>query len=336
MERPVTLSHHTVHVNAIRYHYATAGAGPLVLLVHGFPELWYSYRHQLPALAAAGYRGVAVDLRGFGESEVSERVQDYSLLQHVEDVRALLDALGEAQAVVVGHDWGANLAWAMALLYPERVRAIVGLSIPFYPEPRDPAQVKTLASGHFDFMTYFQRPGAAELEFQRAPRAFLRAFFYGLSGDAPAGTVDTLFKGKPADARLLDGFPVPRELPVWLTERDLDYYVAAFTKTGLSGALGFYRNLERDYPRLKALYHRRPEQPVLFIGGAEEPAIRFGNVEPMQRTLPNLRRTLILPGCGHWVQQERAETVNQAVLEFLAGETTSMGHSAPFRRSEGS
>src|SRR5690242_13360924 len=147
MARSITPTHHTVRVNGIRYHYATAGAGPLVLLVHGFPELWYSYRHQLPALAAAGYRAVAMDIRGFGESEVSERVEDYSLFQHAEDVRALLDVLGEEQAVLVGHDWGANLAWAMALLYPERIRAVGALSIPFYPEPRDPAQVKHFAGG---------------------------------------------------------------------------------------------------------------------------------------------------------------------------------------------
>jgi pimeloyl-ACP methyl ester carboxylesterase len=311
------VQHRYVRVNGIRYHFVEAGAGPLVLMIHGFPELWYSFRHQLGALVSAGYRAVALDLRGFGESELTLREEDYGLLSHAADVKALLDVLGVSQATLVGHDWGANLVWAMALRYPELVSGVVALSIPFYPEPRDPAEIKRFAQGGFNFVEYFQRPGAAESEFEADPQRFFRAFLYGLSGDAPAGTVDHLYRGKPATAKLLDGFPSPKVLPAWLSQQDLDYYVAAFTKTGLSGALGFYRNLERDYPRLKELYRNRLERPVLFIGGAEEAAVRFGSLEPMRRALPGLVDAIVLPGCGHWLQQERAETVNREMVAFL-------------------
>lgn len=312
-----SLKHRYVQVNGIRYHFAEAGVGPLVLMIHGFPELWYSFRHQLAALAAAGYHAVAVDLRGFGESEVTPRVEDYALLGHAEDVKALLASLGAREATLVGHDWGANLVWAMALRYPELVNGVVALSIPFYPEPSDPAEIKRFAQGSFNFVEYFSRPRAVESEFEQEPERFFRALFYGLSGDAPPGTIDHLYRGKPATAKLLDGFPLPNALPPWLSEQDLEYYVAAFTKTGLSGPLGFYRNLERDYPALKEIYRGTLRQPVLFIGGAEEAAVRLGSLEPMRRSLPQLKKALTLPGCGHWVQQERSEVVNQEMVEFL-------------------
>ena len=317
MDQTFSVRHRHVRVNGIRYHYAEAGEGPLVVMIHGFPELWYSYRHQLAALSSAGYHAVAVDLRGFGESELSPRLEDYSLTSHAADVKALIDSLGAAQATLVGHDWGANLVWAMALRYPELVNGVVALSIPFYPEPRDPKQITQSANDSFNFVAYFQRPGAAELEFAANPRRFFRVFFYGLSGDAPAGTVDHLYRAKPSTALLLDGFPVPEELPAWLTERDLDYYVAAFSKTGLSGALGFYRNLETDFPTLRELYRHTPQMPALFIGGAEDGAVRFGDLDPMRRALPQLKRSLVLPACGHWLQQERAETVNSEIVAFL-------------------
>ena len=174
-------------INGIRYHYAEAGSGPLVVLLHGVADLGHSWRNQLPALAAAGYRAVAPDLRGCGRSEVLPRVEDYSMLRHVEDVKALIGALGAREAVLIGHDWGANLTWATTLLYPGLVRAVVALSIPFYPQPRDPAEIHRLSEGRFDFTSYFQKPGAAEAEFAADPKGFFRRFFVGMSGDAPRG-----------------------------------------------------------------------------------------------------------------------------------------------------
>jgi pimeloyl-ACP methyl ester carboxylesterase len=306
-------------INNIRYHYTEAGEGPLVVLLHGVPDLGHGWRNQLPALAAAGYHAVAPDLRGCGGSEVLPRVEDYSIVRHAEDVRALVGALGARDAVLVGHDWGANLTWATALLYPELVRAVVALSIPFYPQPRDPAEIHRFSEGRFDFASYFQKRGAAEAELEADPRAFFRRFFVGMSGDAPAGTIDYQFLKKPADAKLLDGFPDPPALPPWLTEQDVDVYSSAYTRTRLGGILGFFRNMVADHGALRTASARAPAQPVLFIGGAVEPAVRFGSVEPMKAALPDLRGVRVLPGCGHWVQQERASEVNAAIVDFLRG-----------------
>ncbi len=316
---PARVSHHHADL-PIRYHYAEAGVGPLVLFLHGFPELWYSWRHQLPAVAAAGYRAVAPDLRGFGDSEVTPRVRDYSLLQHARDVIALIDHLGVREAVIVGHDWGANLTWLLAQMAPERVRAIVAVSIPFYPHPRDPAQIRAWSAGKFDFMRYFQQVGAAEAEFALDPERFFRLFFYGLSGDAPEGTVEKLYLHKSPDAALLEGFPEPVRLPSWLSEADIGYYATAYGRTGIAPALGFYRNVEADYPELKRIYARGIDQPALFVGGEREPAVKFGRLEGMRATLPKLRDTAVLPACGHWVQQERSEAFNAKLLEFLKRE----------------
>jgi pimeloyl-ACP methyl ester carboxylesterase len=317
----VEITHDYATLNGIKYHYAACGKGPLVIMLHGFPELWYSWRHQLAALAEAGYHAVAPDLRGFGLSEVTPHVRDYSLLQHAKDIKALIDHLGANEAVVVGHDWGSNIMWIMPMLYPQTVKAVVSLSIPFYPEPRDPAKIKNFGSGKFN---QFQKPGATEAEFNDDPTRFFKLLFYGLSGDAPEGTVTALFVDKyPADAKLLDGFPEPSDLPNWLTQRDLDYYVNAYKKTGMTGALGFYRNMTEDYSHLKELYQKGITQPALFIGGGAEPAVKFGSLDAMKAALPYLRKTIVLPGCGHWLQQERPAEVNAALIEFLNQEIKS-------------
>jgi pimeloyl-ACP methyl ester carboxylesterase len=308
------IKHQYATINGIRYHYAEAGTGPTVVMLHGFPELWYSWRHQLKALAEAGYHAVAPDLRGFGESEVTADTEDYSLLNHAKDVKALIDHLGVKEAVFVGHDWGANLMWALPMVYPDMITALIGLSIPFYPEVRDPDQIKAFGSGKFN---KFSEPGATEAEFEADPQRFFRLFFYGLSGDAPKGLVDTLFLSKTIGPKLLDGFPEPPQLPSWLSQEDLDYYVAAYKKTGMTPALGFYRNMKRNYQQLKDIYKNKLSQPALFIGGAVEPAVHFGSLEPMKAAMPNLRKTVLLPECGHWLQQERAEEVNKEIIAFL-------------------
>ena len=310
----VEITHHYPLLNGITYHYAEAGKGPLVIMLHGFPELWYSWRHQLAALAKAGYHAVAPDLRGFGESTVTTNVRDYSLLQHAKDVKALIDHIGAKEVVVAGHDWGANLMWTMPMLYPETVKAVISLSIPFYPEPRDPAEIRKKWSSVF---TNFEKKGVVEGEFEKDPGRFFKLFFYGLSGDAPAGTINKLFFQTTPDNKLLDSFPEPGRLPAWLTQKDLDYYVNAYKKTGITGALNFYRNTDEDYPKLKELYKKGIKQPVLFMGGGEEAAVRFGSTDPMKGALPNLRKIIILPGCGHWLQQERSKEVNEAFIEFL-------------------
>jgi pimeloyl-ACP methyl ester carboxylesterase len=284
-----------------------------VVLLHGFPELWYSWRHQLAGLAEAGYHAVTPDLRGFGDSEVTPDVADYSLSNHARDVKALIDHLGAKEAVVIGHDWGANLTWMMAMLYPETVKAVVALSIPFYPEPRDPVEIRKKWPNTF---TNFAKKGATEAEFNADPERFFRLFFYGLSGDAPKELVDSLFLKKPNNDRILDNFKEPDRLPDWLTQRDLDYYVEAYKKTGITPALNFYRN-DQDYSIQKEVYKKGISQPVLFIGGEKEAAVRFGSVEPMKTALPNLKAIVILPDCGHWLQQEKPREVNTAIIDFL-------------------
>jgi len=308
------ITHQRIMINGIKYHYAEAGTGPLVIMLHGFPELWYSWRHQLAALGKAGYHAVAPDLRGFGESEVTPDVRSYSLFQHASDVKALIDHLGAKEAVVIGHDWGANLMWIMPMLYPETVKAVVSLSIPFYPEPRDPAEIRKKWSSVF---TNFEKKGIVEAEFEKEPERFFRLFFYGLSGNAPKGTLEKLYLHTKPEDNLLDSFPQTDELPAWLSQEDLDYYVNAYEGTGITGALNFYRNTDEDYLKLVVAYQKGINQPVLFIGGAEEGAVKFGSTEPMKAALPNLRRTVILPGCGHWLQQERPAEVNTAIIEFL-------------------
>jgi pimeloyl-ACP methyl ester carboxylesterase len=308
------ITHKYAIINGIKYHYAESGNGPLVIMLHGFPELWYSWRHQLAALGKAGYHAVAPDLRGFGESEVTPDVRDYSLFQHASDVKALIDHIGAKEVVVVGHDWGANLMWIMPMLYPKTVKAVVSLSIPFYPEPRNPAEIRKKWPSVF---TNFEKKGVIEAEFEKEPERFFRLFFYGLSGEAPAGTLNKLFVQSTPNDKLIDLFPQTDKLPTWLTQKDIDYYVNAYKKTGITGALNFYRNTDEDYPELKEVYKKGIKQPVLFIGGGEEGAVKFGSTEPMKAALPNLKKIIILPGCGHWVQQERSAEVNAAIIEFL-------------------
>jgi len=294
-------THRRVQSNGINVHIAEAGQGPLVVLLHGFPELWYSWRYQLPALAEAGYHAVAPDLRGYGQTDAPEAVENYSMKDTTADIIGLLDALGHETAVLAGHDWGANIAWACAELYPERVAALAALSVPYHPRTPAPpvASMKQAAPGTFNFAVYFQEPGVAEAEFEADTRHSLRLFIYALSGDASLDLVPFLFTGKPESAGALDGVPEPQALPGWLTESDLEYYAQEFSRTGFRGTLNRYRNIDRDWHDLPSLGTAGVRQPTLFIGGEYDSAVRFGNLDAMRAAVPNLRDTVILPGCGH-------------------------------------
>jgi pimeloyl-ACP methyl ester carboxylesterase len=317
------VKHQIVPVNGIRLHVVEEGEGPLVLLVHGFPESWYSWRHQLPALAAAGYRAAAIDVRGYGRSSAPAAIDAYRMIRLVADNVQLVAALGAETAVIVGHDWGAPIAWSSALLRPDVFRAVAGLSVPFSPagDTRPTDAFRAMAGDEEFYIEYFQQPGRAEAELDEDVRRWLLGFYFTASGDAPppsGGTVATI----PHGARMRDRFAYPDEMPAWFTDADLDVYAGEFERTGFTGGLNRYRNVDRDWEDLTAFRGRAIEVPALFVGGSKDGPTIWGapSIERFPQTLPRLHRSVILDGCGHWTQQERPEEVNAALLDFLAAQ----------------
>ncbi len=321
-------THRIVETNGIRMHIAEMGSGPLVLLCHGFPESWYSWRHQLRALAEAGYHAVAPDMRGYGQTDAPEAIDQYTLFHLVGDMVGLVDALAEQQAVIVGHDWGAPVAWHSALFRPDRFRAVIALSVPF--RPRSAARPTTVMPQTEDAVFYqlhFQTPGVAEAELESDPRSFIRGVLYGNSGDGPLGK-----HGLPADvgmvprtgglrSRLTTLIVQPETLPGWLGEADVDFYAGEFGRTGFRGGLNWYRNIDRNWELTAPYVGARVSVPALCIIGNLDITMGFRGarevVANMTRSVPLLRETIMLPGCGHWTQQERATEVNAAMIAFL-------------------
>jgi len=303
--------HRYVETRGLRMHIAEAGEGPLVVLLHGFPECWYSWRHQLTALAAAGYHAVAPDQRGYCRTGGPQAADQYTMLHLTGDVIALLDALGEERAVVAGHDWGAPVAWHTALLRPDRVRGVIGGSAP---------PIATLRSSVGDgfYMIYFQRPGVADAELARDLRQTFTRVLYGASGDAPAGLPVV-----PPGGGFLDicAEPPASGLPGWLTSADIDAFAAEYRDAGFTGPLNWYRNLDRNWELTAAWHHAPVTVPALFITGDRDLVIRgAGGREMLPRLrdrVPELREPVLLEGCGHWTQQERPEDVSQAMISFL-------------------
>ncbi|GII91703.1 epoxide hydrolase [Sinosporangium siamense] len=292
-----------------------------MLLVHGFPESWYSWRHQLPALAAAGYRAVAVDVRGYGRSSKPDDIAAYRMLDLVEDNVAVVRALGEETAVIVGHDWGATIAANSALIRPDVFRAVGLLSVPYAPRggPR-PSEIFAQMGGDQEFyVSYFQAPGRAEAEIEPDVRGWLAGFYAAFSADTmpPADAPAPYFASQ--GGRLRDRFPAGR-LPAWLGEDDLDVYAAEFERTGLTGALNRYRNMDRDWEDLADFDGSPIKQPSLFIGGALDASTTWmaDAIKAYPATLPGLVSSHILDGCGHWIQQERRDEVNELLTGWLA------------------
>ncbi|MCC3649932.1 alpha/beta hydrolase [Streptomyces sp. S07_1.15] len=323
-EPAAALRHRTVAAPAGRLHLAEQGTGPLILLVHGFPESWYSWRHQLPALAAAGYRAVAIDVRGYGRSSKPAATDAYRMLDLVEDNVAVVRAFGEENAVVVGHDWGSNIAAASALLRPEVFRAVGLLSVPYAPPggPRPTDVFGGIGGPEQEFyVSYFQEPGRAEAEIEPDVRGWLAGFYAALSADTmPAeGEPDPHFVAR-GGGRLRDRFPTG-VLPAWLSEEDLDVYAGEFERTGLTGALNRYRTMDRDWEDLAPHRGAPVEQPALFIGGALDASTTWmaDAIDAHPTTLPALSASHLLDGCGHWIQQERPEEVNSLLTDWLAG-----------------
>ncbi|MFG2461584.1 alpha/beta fold hydrolase [Streptomyces sp. NPDC048523] len=321
-EPTAELRHRTVEGPAGRLHLVEQGTGPLVLLVHGFPESWYSWRRQLPALAAAGYRAVAIDVRGYGRSSKPAAIDAYRMLDLVEDNVAVVRALGEESAVVVGHDWGSNIAAASALLHPGDFRAVGLLSVPYAPPggPRPTDIFGQIGGPEQEFyVSYFQEPGRAETEIDPDVRGWLAGFYAALSADTmPAeGEPDPHFVT--LGCQLRDRFPVG-PLPAWLSEEDLDVYAGEFERTGLTAALNRYRNMDRDWEDLAPHRGAPIKQPSLFIGGALDASTIWMSdaIDAYPTTLPRLSASHLLEGCGHWIQQERPDEVNRLLTDWLA------------------
>ncbi len=319
-----------IESNGIRMNIAEQGEGPLVLLAHGFPESWYSWRHQITALAAAGFHAVAPDMRGYGKSDAPHSIDQYTMLHLVGDMVGILDALKAPTAVIIGHDWGASVAWQAALLRPDRFRAVATLSVPFRPRGKAPPTTLMPRTDTAQFyQLYFQEPGPAEAELGRDPRSTIRNMLFGASGDGVAASRAAAEKGGPRidlsmvpkGAGFLRGSGAPATLPSWLTEKDIDFYGEEFKRTGFSGALNYYRNIDRNWEILGAMQGLQVTVPALYVAGDRDFIVGAPGTDQlianMKNFVPGLRGVRMLSGCGHWTQQERPDEVNAALIDFL-------------------
>jgi pimeloyl-ACP methyl ester carboxylesterase len=313
------VTHRSVDVAGRAFHIAEAGSGPLVLLLHGFPECWYSWRHQLTALAAAGYHVVAPDQRGYGRTGGPAEADQYTMLHLTGDVIGLMDTLGAEQAVVAGHDWGAPVAWNTALLRPDRIRGVIGLSVPYTPRgsSRPIEMLRAVFTDGF-YICYFQQPGVADAELTADPRDTFRRLLYAASGEGSMGGIPVV----PAGGVFLDMCPEPPALPGWLTEHDIDVFVAEFAQSGFTGPLNWYRNLDLSWELMAAWKHAPVTVPALYLAGDRDLVVSFsggpGFLPRLRDIVPDLRDARLLPGCGHWTQQERPDEVSRAMISFLA------------------
>lgn len=319
-----------VGVNGVELDIIEAGPadGPLIVLVHGFPESSWSWRHQLLPLAAAGWHVVAPDQRGYAGSTKPTTVEEYGIRSLAGDLIALVDLLAgaDAKAVFVGHDWGALIVWDLARLYPERCRATIGVSVPFVDWPAPPMSIfKMLHPDTFFYMLYFQEVGPAETELGADPRTTMRRMLYSASGDVPASHDSIMAQTQPRPAKgtgFLDVMHEPPSgvLPDWCSTQDLDVYTASFTESGFFGPVSWYRNMDANYALLQDYPVARITHPTAFIGGSRDPVIArdLSGLERMKAQLPNYLGAVVLEGAGHWTQQEQPEAFNTALLQFLA------------------
>ncbi len=327
----IELTHGTLNANGIELHYVEQGEGPLVIFCHGFPESWYSWRHQIPAVAAAGYRAIALDMRGYGKTSQPEAIGEYSLSHLVGDVVGAVSALGEDQAVVIGHDWGGPVAWYSALMRPDVFRAVAVLSVPFNPPTPLPAGVSlndlmAFNAGDRDYYRlYFQEPGVAEAELDADVRRSMYGFLYSISGNIVKDGVhsagwDGYF---PKGETLVEQLVIPQEMPSWLTGEDLQFYVDELTASGFRGGINWYRNIRAIPGILAPFVGAQIRQPSLYLYGEHDQIAGNSSdaVAALPSLLPGLRDVVKMAGAGHWLQQERPSEVNDALIGFLAGLT---------------
>ncbi len=310
------ISNRKIKTNGIELNIAEQGSGPLILLIHGFPESWYSWRHQFAPLSAAGYKVVAPDMRGYGDSDKPFDVSAYNQFEIVNDIRGLVKSLDYGSAIVIGHDWGAPSAWNCALWHPGEFSAVGALSVPFIARSESPPleKMRKLFAGKFFYQLYFQEPGVAEAEFETDIETNLKKFFHTSSGGGDFGQLHT----KPADSDLLSDICEPKKLGAWLSVSDLHFYTKEFERNGFRGPLNYYRNQNLTWEKsenqpLKVL------QPALFLAGALDGVINMARpaLDSMPEFVPDLRVNQLIPGIGHWTQQEAPDAVNEVLLDWL-------------------
>ncbi len=309
-----------IETNGVRLHTIDAGepGAPVVVLAHGFPELAYSWRRQIPVLAAAGYRVLAPDQRGYGRSSCPEKIPDYSIAELSADLVGLLDDVGAQRAVFIGHDWGAPVVWGSAQLHPDRVAAVSGLSVPPLPRAQVPPTqaFRAIFGDYFFYMLYFQQPGMADAELSSDPAKTIRRMMGGLrlGGDQAAA----LRMIKPGPEGFIERLPEPDRLPDWITADEVDHYIAEFTRTGFTGGLNWYRNLDRNWDIMAGAASATITVPALFVAGADDPVLGFTPRDHISEVVTGPYREVIIPAAGHWLQQERADEVNKLLLDFLS------------------
>ena len=313
------LKHGFANANGIKMHYVEAGSGPLVVLCHGWPESWYSWRHQLHALGDAGFRVVAPDQRGYGQTDKPEAIEAYNILSLVSDIVGLVNTLGEERAVIVGHDWGAPVAWTSALIRTDMFRGLGLLSVPYGSRsPIRPATYFKALTEHKNFyQDYFQEPGKVEKELEADVRRSMLSILYGASGDStPEERFKFLFEKNQSFA---DTFVIPEKLPPWLTEADLAFFTNEFKQSGFRGPVNWYRNIDRNWEMTPFLDGARIIRPTVFAAGDRDIVMDMApdSYKNLENSVPNLFRKHLIPGAGHWIQQERAKEINQLLLDFL-------------------
>lgn len=316
----VAPTHYLTGADGVRIAATVSGAGPLILFVHGFPELRQSWDRLAAAVVAAGYSACAIDVRGYGDSEAPPAIADYRMEAMVADMAAVADALSpDAPVTLVGHDWGAAIVWNTAMARPDRFGAVAALSIPWSGRSKMPFDElftqRFTARDRFFYQAYFQSPGVADAELEADPARFLKGFYHCISGDAAPGDWPN---DKPAGATLMQGLRFPDAVPGWLHDGYFDTAVTQFARTGFRGPLNRYRNHQRDFV-WAGQFDPVIRMPALFIGGASDPALVLGSVDPlpiMQAHVPQVESHM-LHGCGHWIQAERAAEVEALLLPWL-------------------
>ncbi|WKG02981.1 alpha/beta fold hydrolase [Mycolicibacterium sp. HK-90] len=310
-----------VDTNGVTLKVIEAGerGNPVVVLTHGFPELAYSWRHQIPALAAAGYHVLAPDQRGYGGSSRPEEIDAYNIVELTADVAGLLDDVGAEKAVLIGHDWGSPVATNFPLFFPDRVTAVAALSVPPVPRASAPptALWRKIFGDNFFYILYFQEPGVADAALSADPARTLRRMIGGVRTTGDEFAAQRMIA--PGPEGFVDRLPEPESLPDWISQDELDHYIAEFTRTGFTGPLNWYRNFDRNWELTESTPAPTIDVPTLFVVGTADPVLSFTPRDRVRDVVTGDYREVLIEGAGHWLQQERPDEVNNAILEFLGG-----------------